>query len=117
MREAQAVASHLIAYVETRAAFARLAREAVLDDAAHDRVRREFREDWPRYVQVGFGTALVERAAELAEGFGLRAYDSMHLAAADYLQRRGEAPVRFACFDRRLNQAAQALGLVLATAP
>lgn len=116
MREAQAVASHVVAYVETHAAFARLARESVLDDVAHDRVRREFRADWPHYVQVGLGAALAERAAELAEGFGLRAYDSVHLAAADYLQRRGGAPVRFACFDRRLNQAAQALGFVLATA-
>lgn len=114
MRQAEAVASHLIAYVEAHAAFARLAREDVLDDAAHDRVRREFRADWSHYVQVGLSDALADRAAELVEGLGLRACDSLHFAAADYLHRHGDEAVRFACFDRRLNRAAQALGFMLA---
>lgn len=113
MRKARAVASHLIAYAEAHAAFARLAREAVLDEATHDAVRKEFRADWSHYMQVGLSSTLADRAAELAEGFALRAYDSVHLAAADYLQRNGKDAVSFACFDRRLNQAAQVLGFTL----
>ncbi|MGF1614637.1 MAG: type II toxin-antitoxin system VapC family toxin [Gammaproteobacteria bacterium] len=57
--------------------------------------------------------SLVQRAADLAEAFALRAYDSVHLAAADFLFKQKVAPMTFACFDRRLNQAASVLGIPL----
>jgi len=47
----------------------------------------------------------------VADAFALRAYDSVQLAAAHALQVNAEQPMTFACYDRRLNQAAQLLQL------
>jgi hypothetical protein len=46
-----------------------------------------------------------------AEAFALRGYDSVQLAAAHILQEQFDLPLTFACFDRRLNQAARLLQL------
>jgi uncharacterized protein len=54
---------------------------------------------------------LVKEAAELAERFRLRAYDSIHLATAERLHHETRAPIRFACFDSALSAAASRLGL------
>ncbi|MCU0530435.1 MAG: hypothetical protein MUD04_13360 [Cyanobium sp. Prado107] len=47
----------------------------------------------------------------MADAFALRPYDSVQLAAAHELQRCTGQPLAFACFDRRLNQAARLLQL------
>ena len=52
---------------------------------------------------------LVETAGRFADVFALRGYDSVQLAAAHELHVNAEQSVLFACFDRRLNQAAQLL--------
>jgi len=54
----------------------------------------------------------VEQAGEYAEIFALRAYDSIQLAAAKTLQQGGSEKVSFACFNQRLQKAAQLLGLL-----
>ena len=56
-------------------------------------------------------------AAELAEAFSLRAYDSVHLAAARYLHNTARSKVFFACFDQRLNLAAKMLKIERAEWP
>ena len=43
-------------------------------------------------------------------GLGLRGYDSVQLAAAHQLHEHFALPLTFACFDRRLNQAATIAG-------
>lgn len=113
---ADAIASHLIAFVEANAAFSRLFREHVLTEKQCQAVRNEFLDDWGNYIQVGLNQSVLQRAADLAEGFALRAYDSVHLAAADLLLKQSGDGVLFACFDRRLNQAASVLGLPLVAA-
>jgi len=113
MKSASTSASHSIAYVEARAAFARLQREHVLSESEWKILRGEFMADWENYLQIGTTQPLFEQAGELAEAFSLRAYDSMHLAAAQSLHENSEETVVFACYDRRLNQAAGILGLDL----
>jgi len=113
MKAATASASHKVAYVEARAAFARLHREQVLVESEWEAVKSEFMADWENYLQVGTTRPLLTHAGELAEAFALRAYDSMHLAAAHMLNEQSEEPVVFACYDRRLNQAAEVLGMRL----
>ncbi len=105
------VATHEIAYLETHSAFARAAREGRLTDDALDRAREQFERDWPSYFVVHVSQTLLEHAVKLVDSFGLRAYDALHLAAADTLLKEGGQGVRFACFDRRLNRAAEVLGL------
>ena len=111
MQEAEAVASHRLAYVEAHAAFARALSDGKLTEGQLEAVKREFRADWENYLQVGASQSLIQRAADLAEAFHLRACDSVHLAAADFLHAQSGETVLFACFDRKLNRAAAVLGL------
>lgn len=108
---ADAVATSLLAYAETRAAFARARREARLPSQACRRVIEAFAEDWNRYVTVEITDALVKEAGQLAETRALRAYDALHLASALSLQNRLPIPVSFLAFDRQLVAAAQREGL------
>lgn len=66
---------------------------------------------WPSFTVVEVSQQLVEVAGRFADGFVLRGYDSVQLAAAHQLRDNAEQNVLFACFDRRLNQAAQLLQL------
>jgi len=54
---------------------------------------------------------VVEAAGRLADAFALPGCVSVQLAAAHQLSSSMEQSVTFACFDRRLNQAAQLLQL------
>jgi predicted nucleic acid-binding protein len=111
--KADTVATHTISYVETHAAFARLYREQILTLDQFERVKRDFVEDWEAYFQIPFTQSLMLRSVEIAEICALRAYDSVHLAAADILFQQNQQVVIFASFDQRLNQAASQLGLQL----
>jgi uncharacterized protein len=106
--------THEIAYVEARSAYARLARDQYLTSAEHDLVKQAFAADWARYAVVGSDAELLRRAADLAEALSLRAYDAVHLAAAEYIASGADEPVTFLCFDRKLCQAASVLRLQLA---
>jgi predicted nucleic acid-binding protein len=113
IREANNVVCHIIAYVEARAGFARKLRDGSIANDLFEAVKNEFELDWMRYSKVETTQPLLNRAADLAEAFSMRAYDSIHLAAADLLFKEAGEPVVFGCFDGRLNKAASVLGLSL----
>lgn len=110
--EANAVYSHLITYVETRAAFAKALRMGrVRQDAIRAQARR-FEHDWDNMEVVTVNESLIRRAGELAQAHGLRGYDSVHLAAAEAVGLAlNDKDFRIAIFDERLAGAAAALGL------
>lgn len=113
-RSASQVATHLIAYAEMRAALARMQRMGRLGRAVVASIIKTFELDWRTTLQILLTEAMIRRAGDLAERFGLRGYDSVHLAAAESLQAGAESElVYFACFDHLLNRSAQALGLRL----
>jgi predicted nucleic acid-binding protein len=60
---------------------------------------------------------LIRRAATLAENHAVRAYDSIHLAAAEATARvaTGRTDFRFAAFDARLIEVARTSGLAILT--
>ena len=70
-----------------------------------------FEQAWPGFAIADVTQPLVEKAGVFAEAFGLRGYDSVQLAAAHQLHGHFALPLTFACFDRRLNQAAKVLQL------
>jgi predicted nucleic acid-binding protein len=111
MERAQVIATHEIAYVEARSAFARLQREKVISGTEHQGLKKEFHRDWERYLVVENSPELIQRAADLCERYALRAYDSLHLASAEYLKTKQGPRVTFACFDEVLNRAAAKAGL------
>lgn len=108
---AEALAVSRIAWVEAHAAFARRAREEPLDGAAIDEARHALSAEWPHYVVLEIDRELTEIAADYADTFALRAYDSVQLASAARLAAVTGEAVRFACFDTRLSKAAKVLGM------
>ena len=113
MTSASIVATHVLSFVEAHAAFARLQREGKLSAEQLDALKLNFTQDWKNYLQVEAAPFILHQAANFVEVFALRAYDSVHLSAAHYLFKQGKQAVIFACFDRKLNQAAGVLGLEL----
>jgi predicted nucleic acid-binding protein len=116
VNRADQVASSLLAYVETRAAFARKKRMRQLSDAELERSKRAFELDWNGFVRLPVDLERVRRAGDLAEQFQLRGYDALHLATADLLSRETGARISFLGFDAALNEAASNLGLTIVIA-
>jgi len=111
---AELVACQWLAYVEARAAFARKQSLGELDDAQLQSCSRDFNRDWETFYRVETTETLIRHAAGLAERLALRAYDSVHLAAAHSLQGVIGSALQFGCFDRSLTAAAAELGLQIA---
>ena len=106
--EANVVATSVVAYAETRAALARLRREGALTAFKLTSAKREFEGQWPTYLTLDATDSLCQAAGELAERYGLRGFDSIHLASfAAVAERAGTDDLRFSSFDDRLNHAAQ----------
>ena len=112
MLEAEAVAVCRIAWAEAHAAWSRRAREVPEDAATIEEAKAALAADWPRFVVLDIDQSLVERAAEYADTFALRGYDSIQLAAAFETGRISQSPIFFACFDARLSKAAKLLGML-----
>lgn len=108
---ASAIAICRIAWAEAMAAFARRVREQAEDAEVVDSVRQRLRKDWPDYAIVEVTQPLVELAGDYADTFALRGYDSVQLAAARIMQEASQEALLFACFDARLQRAAQVLGM------
>ncbi|MEA1053970.1 VapC toxin family PIN domain ribonuclease, partial [Lamprobacter modestohalophilus] len=81
------------------------------DGGAIDRIRERLCTDGSDDLIVEVTQALVEVAGDDADTFALHGDDSVQLAAAQTLSASLQAPVRFACFDRRLANAARVLGM------
>lgn len=111
LAETRIAAASRLTWVEAHAAFARRARERPEDRAVLDTARTRFAADWPHFLVVEVSQAVVARAADYADLFALRAYDSVQLAAAHETLIGSGTAVQFACFDVRLNKAAAVLGL------
>jgi uncharacterized protein len=111
--EAEAVATSLLAYAESRAAFARARREIRLSGQIYRRIVEAFVEDWPRYISVEVTDRLVKDAGDLAASRALRGYDALHLASALSLSKQVTASVTFLAFDRALSLAAKREALCL----
>ena len=82
------------------------------DAATIEEAKAALAADWPRFVVLDIDQSLVERAAEYADTFALRGYDSIQLAAAFETGRISQSPIIFASFDARLNKAGKLLGML-----
>ena len=105
-------ASHLITYAEMRAAFAEAQRMGRMDKATKNSAVASFESDWRTSLVMDVTDPLIRRAGDLADRFGLRGYDSVHLAAAEAISLLlMPEPLMFVCFDERVCAAARALGM------
>lgn len=76
-----------------------------------EQARQRLIDRWDHFTIVEVSQRLVETAGRFADVFSLRGYDSVQLAAGHELHSNSDQSVLFACYDRRLNQAAQLLQL------
>lgn len=105
------IAACRITWAEAMAAMARRQRDDPTSAEDIEQARQRLIRLWSSFTIVEVSQQLVEVAGRYADGFALRAYDSVQLAAAHTLHLTSEQPVTFACYDRRLNQAARLLQL------
>jgi predicted nucleic acid-binding protein len=93
------------------AAMARRQREDPMSGDDIDLARGRLIQNWNDLTIVEVSQSLVETAGRFADGFALRGYDSVQLAAAHELRKSTEQTLTFVSYDRRLRQAAQLLQL------
>lgn len=108
---AEAIAVCRITWAEAMAGMARRQRDDPISGDDIEQARQRLIDRWDHFTIVEVSQRLVETAGRFADVFSLRGYDSVQLAASHELHSNGEQPVLFACYDRRLNQAAQLLQL------
>jgi uncharacterized protein len=111
--QASEVVVSRLAWPEALAALAAARRGRRLTDASHAAAVELFGVCFARCTAVSVADHLVERAAELAAVYDLRAADAIHLATA--LAALEDDSV-FVSWDKRLQQAAIQAGLVAAPA-
>jgi predicted nucleic acid-binding protein len=99
-------ATSLLTYAEARAAFARAHRSGNITPTGFRSAKRDFDADWSMLVIVPPSDTICRNAGELAERYGLRGFDSIHLATFLHLANSDRSEVRFSSFDRQLNRAA-----------
>lgn len=108
--DADIAATSTIAYPETRAALARLRREDILPRGQFTTIKRSFEAEWPEYLVLDVTSGVSREAGELAEQYGLRGFDAVHLASFAAIARAaGVGSTQFSSFDERLNRAARDL--------
>lgn len=107
VRSFEVTATSIIAYAETRAAFARRYREKAFTSAEFNRIKKYFDKDWGSYLTLNLTGEIVRLAGDLAEKHALRGFDSIHLASAFILRRELSAPIAFSCFDDNLQKASK----------
>jgi predicted nucleic acid-binding protein len=109
---ARIVSTSRVAYVEARAGLARKSREGELMGDEYKQVVEELEKDWGNYFILEVSESVARLGGELVERFPLRGFDAIHLASALLLNKRTRLDVSFSCFDERLEEAAQAEGLI-----
>jgi uncharacterized protein len=103
-----------VLYAEARSALAAADRAGRVAGRDRAPLRRLLERLWAAVVRIEVDEALVRRAGDLAEDYALRAYDAIHLAAADSVA--GDE-MYVASADRDLLSAAQARGLSIVSLP
>ncbi|NQU64424.1 MAG: type II toxin-antitoxin system VapC family toxin [SAR324 cluster bacterium] len=106
-------ATSLVAYAEARAAFARRFREKAFSPAEYGKIVTGFNTDWTGYLIIKVSTDLILQAGEIAEKYGLRGFDAIHLSSAMTLKNKIRSNISFSCFDSTLNSAAKQVSLSL----
>ncbi len=99
--KAEVMAASVVAYPEARAAFARLKAAGFSTDAKHQQRLAQLNLDWGNLLRIELLPSVVRSAGDLAEVYGLRGFDSIHLASALWLKEKNQCGFLF----RRLRPA------------
>jgi predicted nucleic acid-binding protein len=108
-RSSARVASRLV-YPEARAALAAAQRGARIDERTHRSTVDDLHAACEAMALIGVDWALARHAGELAERYGLRGYDAVHLATA---LAADAADLVLVTWDRGLSLAAVQAGIAV----
>jgi predicted nucleic acid-binding protein len=112
MSQTKRVATLVITYTELIAGLAKAECMGRITQSDKKMAMEAAESDLDSFLLITPTLALCKRAANLANRFGLRGYDSVHLAAAEALMIQVmPQKIIFASYDDALNRAASALGL------
>ncbi|MGD0308867.1 MAG: type II toxin-antitoxin system VapC family toxin [Acidobacteriota bacterium] len=104
--EAEILATCRVAYPEMISALNRRFRAGELEKGDYDRLMIIFASEWGHFAVIDFDEF---EAGRLAEAYGLRGFDAVHLSACKLLRSSEGAPsVAFSSLDKKLNDAAAA---------
>jgi len=108
---ARVVATSQVAYAEARAAFARKHRQGDFTDERYHTVITNLQQHWGAYFALDVSWPVSRLAGELAERYGLRGFDAIHLASALTVKTRLGSMITFSSSDHELEDAAQSESL------
>lgn len=92
--------------MECRAALSRAKREGRLQARGESMAASNLDDRWVQLQVLELDEALTKSAGELTRVHPLRALDAIHLASADAIAEESREEIIFACWDRRLWEAA-----------
>ncbi len=105
---ASVVGTSVVSRAEVAAALAKASRMQVLTLAEAEAALHAFSGEWTALARMQMTEMLVARAAAVAWEHGLRGYDAVHLATAQFWRDMLGERVTVATFDRQLWEAARA---------
>lgn len=103
--------SIVLTKVEMASAIQRAIRTTGSASISATKAWEDFLDNWDAFTRLRVTAGTIEKASDFAWKYGLRGYDSLHLAAALIWQETLDAKVSFAAFDRDLWQAGRKAGL------
>jgi uncharacterized protein len=109
-RSGARLAISMVGYAEVVSAIARRFRGGVIDARQHQAVVQAFKQDWALIEILDVDQWLNDAVDRLTVAYGLRGFDTIHLATALQIQGRLRRPILFATADRRLRSAARQEG-------
>jgi predicted nucleic acid-binding protein len=104
---ASLVLTSMVAYAETRAAFAKQQKNRNLTQKELSGIKVVFEDDWRHYLIIGINEEISHLAGDLAEKHGLRGFDAIHLASYLFFKGKVKKEIIFSSSDNRLNDAAR----------
>ena len=110
-KEATEIVTSSVAYAEAMASIYRKKREASLSNATVKRIVNFFQRDWESFIRVEVNDDLNISIDRIIEKHLLRGFDAVHLASALIIFHRIPENFLFACFDRKMVQAANREGM------
>lgn len=115
-RDARVVCTHAIAYVEVLAGLGKAERMGRIPEELMPRLLEQVDRLWTQIDVVQMDEMMSRRAGQLALRHDLRAFDAVHLAAAEQafgvVGRRSR--YRLVATDKRMRAGARALGIEIA---
>jgi len=102
-----------LSYAEVHSVFSRLFNNDYISEDELKFIKVSFNNDFSIFQRIPIQNEILIRAAELSYITNLRALDSIHLASIEYLKSISNDDLMFACFDKKLSDAAISLGITL----